>query len=417
VSELDDKIDPEGLALRAKPRPVARINRRTFAVLIAVSGVVVLLATWWGLRPQGPRPPDATASSQAPQAVTRAEGLSNLPSDYDSWRPIPKLGPPTGELGRPVLRAEHEAGIDSYGANGFRPSPDVDAQRVARLRLQDEAEAAAKAQVFFQTRHSIGQVINERAKSRSADLNDLAKPGADFRGVEPTRDEEGSDQPHKNSFLEKKADPAVYASGILQEPNSPYQLMAGTIVAAALVTGINSDLPGQAIASVTQNVYDTVSGTYLLIPQGARLLGQYDSQVAYGQRRVLLVWTRLIMPDGSSITLDRLKASDPAGYAGLEDQVDWHWNRVFAGAAVSTLLGINSELAAPDRGLNSGSLIVASRQSAQDTINQIGQQLTRRNLSIQPTLSIRPGFALRIIVNKDLILRPYGQSLDLEQHS
>jgi type IV secretion system protein VirB10 len=184
--------------------------------------------------------------------------------------------------------------------------------------------------------------------------------------------------------------------------------MAGTIVAAALVTGINSDLPGQAIATVTQSVFDTMTGQYLLVPQGSRLLGQYVSQVSFGQRRVLLAWTRLIFPDGSSITLDRLQGTDTAGYAGLEDQVDWHWKRVFAGAALSTLLGINSELAAPDRGVNSGSLIVASRQSAQDTINQVGQQLTCRNLNIRPTLSIRPGFPLRIIVNKDLILRPYG---------
>lgn len=410
MSELDDKIDPEGLALRAKPRPVARINRSTLAVLIAVAGTVVLLATWWGLRPQGPRPADATSSSQAPQAVTRAEGLSNLPSDYDSWRPIPKLGPPAGELGRPVLKAEHDAGIDSYGSSGFKSNPEMDAQRVARLRLQDEAEAADKAQVFFQTRHSAGSVKADISRSGAKSAEDSMAQASNMDHSRSVSDGQESDQGHKQEFLDKRGDPATTASGKLQDPRSPYQLMAGTIIAAALLTGINSDLPGQTIATVTQDVFDTVDGRYLLIPQGSRLLGQYDSQIAYGQRRVLLVWTRLIRPDGSSITLDRLQAADKSGYAGLEDHVDWHWNRVFAGAAVSTLLGINSELAAPDRGLNSGSLIVASRQSAQDTINQIGQQLTRRNLNIQPTLSIRPGFPLRIMVNKDLVLRPIANS-------
>src|ERR1017187_10459682 len=102
--------------------------------------------------------------------------------------------------------------------------------------------------------------------------------------------------------------------------HSPYELMAGTVIPAALVTGINSDLPGQMIATVTQNVYDTVTGNYLLIPQGSRMLGQYDAQVAYGQRRVLLVWTRLIMQDGSSIDLDRLQGVDTAGYSRLPDR-------------------------------------------------------------------------------------------------
>jgi type IV secretory pathway VirB10-like protein len=129
--------------------------------------------------------------------------------------------------------------------------------------------------------------------------------------------------------------------------------------------------------------------------------------VSFGQRRVLLVWTRLLMPNGDSISLGRLPAADVAGSAGLEDRVDWHWDRVFAGAAVSTLLGINAQLADTDRNGNSRTLIVASRQSALDSINDVGQQLTRRNLNVQPTLSIRPGFPLRVLVHHELTLRPY----------
>ncbi|WP_317204648.1 TrbI/VirB10 family protein, partial [Janthinobacterium sp.] len=124
-------------------------------------------------------------------------------------------------------------------------------------------------------------------------------------------------------------------------------------------------------------------------------------------RRVLLVWTRLILPDTSSIALDRLPGIDPAGYAGLEDGVDWHWDRILAGAALSTLLGVGAELAAPDRGGSDGKVIVAVRQGAQDTVNQVGQEMTKRNMSIQPTLTIRPGFPMRVMVSKDLILRPY----------
>ncbi len=187
--------------------------------------------------------------------------------------------------------------------------------------------------------------------------------------------------------------------------------MAGTVISAALVTGINSDLPGQVIANVAEAVYDTATGRHLLIPQGSRLIGRYDSQVAFGQRRVLLVWTRLILPDTSSVALDRLPGIDPAGYAGLEDGVDWHWDRILAGAALSTLLGVGAELAAPESRISEDGnrTVIAIREGAQDSINQVGQEITRRNASIQPTLTIRPGFPMRVMVSKDLtFMHPYA---------
>lgn len=136
-------------------------------------------------------------------------------------------------------------------------------------------------------------------------------------------------------------------------------------------------------------------------------MGRYDSQVAFGQRRVLLVWTRLILPDTSSVALDRLPGIDPAGYAGLEDGVDWHWDRLLAGAALSTLLGVGAELAAPESRTDGSRVVIADREGAQDAVNQVGQEITKRNMSIQPTLTIRPGFPVRVMVSKDLVLRPY----------
>jgi type IV secretion system protein VirB10 len=166
-------------------------------------------------------------------------------------------------------------------------------------------------------------------------------------------------------------------------------VMAGTVIAGALVTGINSDLPGDVISTVTEPVLDTATGKFLLIPQGSRILGCYNSQVSYGQGRVQVVWNRII----SSLTLDNLVGTDPAGYAGLEDDVDWHWKRIVAGAVLTTLLGVGAELTAP--------------RNRQDSINQVGQEITRRNMNIQPTLTERPGLPVRIIVNRDLVLRPY----------
>jgi len=198
-------------------------------------------------------------------------------------------------------------------------------------------------------------------------------------------------------------------AGALQAPRSPYQIRAGWLISAALVTGIKSEQPGQITAMVTENVFDSKTGQYLLIPQGSTLLGQYDSNVNWGQERIPVVWTRLIFPDESSVDLDHIPAADSEGYSGLHDQVDWHWRRIFAGAALSTLLGAGAELAAPDRSKEGQAVVVATRESLQDTVNQVGQEVTRRNLNIRPTLTERKGLPFKVIVNKDLTLRPYGQ--------
>jgi type IV secretion system protein TrbI len=216
-------------------------------------------------------------------------------------------------------------------------------------------------------------------------------------------------QGRKQAFLDGKSDAAIYSSQQQQTPRSPYELMAGTVIAAALVTGLNSDLPGKVIAQVTEDVYDSVTGQTLLIPQGSRLLGKYDSVVAYGQSRVLLIWTRLLMPDGTSIVLDNLPAADTQGYAGIEDGVDYHTWHLLEGIALSTLHGVSSELATNGEQQTSGSgnIIVALRQSGDSSANQAGQSIVSKDLAIQPTLTVRPGFPVRVIVNRDVILRPY----------
>lgn len=143
--------------------------------------------------------------------------------------------------------------------------------------------------------------------------------------------------------------------------------------------------------------------------QGARLIGIYDSQVTFGQSRVLLVWTRLIMPNGRSIVLERQPGTDTAGYAGLEDQIDNHWGELFKAAALSTFLAVGTELGAgSDTNSNNSAIIQALRHGASDSLNQTGQQVVRRSLSVQPTLTVRPGFPVRVLVNHDLILAPYG---------
>ena len=420
----DAKESPEALALRAPPRPVTRLNRRSIAVVIAMLAAGVFGATIWSLQWQrGAR--EAPVELHNTERVAHADGLEQLPGDYSKVAQTapapaapPVLGPPLpGDLGGPLFHAQQQAAAGSDAPVGaLHADPAFDAARAERINRQREAEEAAKAPLFFRgsTRKEMAVVIAPPTTASSVSepaAPDAQQPAAATAASNTTPNVAQNMQEQKRSFLERASDAASVSTHRLQLPTSPYQLMAGTIIAAALITGIDSDLPGQVLASVTEPVYDTATGRHLLIPQGARLIGQYDSQVAFGQRRVLLVWNRIIFPDASSIALDRLPGVDASGYAGLEDGVDWHWQQLLAGATLSTLIGVGAELVAPDRGNGQSQVIVAARQSAQDTVNQVGQELTRRNLNVQPTLTIRPSFPVRVIVNKDLVLRPYQPRL------
>jgi len=393
-----NKADPDTLALRASPRPVTRLNRRMLAILAGTLGAVVLGATLWSLQSHKRERNPATELYNVDR-VSHAENLDQLPKDYSkvpvAAKPAPVLGEPLpGDLGPAIVHAQSNVGAQT-----------------GRIAQPGDAEEAARSGVFFRSGavkaapSSTASTAMPEPVSGNQPFNPMAPAVASAQPPDPTAVQNRQDQ--KQAFVANGGDTATRNPASLQLPASPYQVMAGTIIPAALVTGINSDLPGQVIANVTEAVYDTATGRFLLIPQGSRLLGRYDSQVSFGQRRVLLVWTRLILPDTSSISLDRLPGIDPAGYAGLEDGVDWHWDRILAGAALSTLLGVGAELAAPNNSGSNGGITVAVRQSAQDTVNQTGQEITKRNMSIQPTLTIRPGFPMRVMVNKDLILRPY----------
>ena len=208
----------------------------------------------------------------------------------------------------------------------------------------------------------------------------------------------------KQAFLERSSDPRTLASDRLASPRDPHILQAGSIIPAALITGIRSDLPGQITAQVTQNVYDSPTGRILLIPQGARLIGDYDAEISTGQTRVLLAWDRLLLPDGRSIQLDRQPGGDTRGFAGLQDHVNFHWGGIIKAALISTLLGVGAELGSD----SDDDLVRALREGSQDSIDRTGQDIVKRQLGIAPTLTIRPGFPVRVIVTRDLILSSAG---------
>jgi type IV secretion system protein VirB10 len=402
------KVMPEDVALRAAPRPVTRLNRRTLAIAATLLAVTLAGASMWALQSKGRRGSADRTNLVNVDRVVEADNLNQLPTNYSKLPPKSAPAPASSvpQLGTP-LPGDWGAASTMAPLPGGAMNPGPSAESVDR---QHQAEEIARSAVFFHTSNNSAKPDTASAQANASPAVGTAAGAFNPMNAEsPSTVAQSNDQTaiqnrqdQKEAFLAQGGN-----TGILQPPASPYTVMAGTIIPAALVTGINSDLPGEIIAEVTQPVYDTATGTYLLIPQGSRLIGRYDSQVAFGQRRVLLVWTRLVLPDASSIVLDKLPGIDPAGYAGLEDSVDWHWGRLLTGAALSTLLGVSSELAVSNQGNVNGNTVLALRDSAQGTANQVGQEITRRNLSIQPTLTVRPGFRVNVMVNKDLALRPY----------
>lgn len=395
------KHDPETLVLKATPRRTVRFKRKLLIGIAAVACGGVLGVTWLALQGPGMRIGQQGQELYSTERKPTPEGLAGLPGDYGQMRSgTPQLGPPLpGDLGGPILERQRQLGI-APGA-----SMDDQAALAERQRLAQQAQKAREAGVFFQiaTRPALAATSSAGQGAGIATSGELP-PTADANrlNLDPERDQ--NNQQRKLDFLNQPVEKSIYNPHALQTPASPHQVMAGSIIAASLVTGLNSDLPGLVVAQVTENVYDSVTGRTLLIPQGARLIGSYDSVIAFGQSRALLVWRRIVLPDGSSIQIDNLPATDAAGYAGLEDEVDFHTWRLIKGVVLSTLLGVGTELSL---GGEESDLVRALRESTQQNANRAGQRITERNLNIQPTITVRPGWPLRVIVHKDLVLRPY----------
>lgn len=393
------KISAEALALRSRPRPIVRFRRGLLIGVVAVGAIGLSGLAWFALSPPTRRdakaePPPAAQDNQKPD-----DAVAGLPSDYAAAGP-PKLGPPLpGDLGRAIVDQQaHDAmvaGAAPSAGRGRSPAEQAAAAEVER-RAADRRQAR-EAGVLVQ--------VGGRTGSATPAGLDLAALAA-MTPPAPAAQAGAAAGDRKSTFLETTQRGEVYNAHTLEIPRSPFQVMAGSVIAASLLTGLNSDLPGLVTAQVTENVYDTVTGQHLLIPQGSRLIGAYDSVVAFGQSRALLVWQRIILPDGASIQLDNLPGTDAAGYAGLEDKVDFHTWRLLQGVALSTLLGVSTELSLGD---NESDLVRAIRQSTQQTAAQAGQQIISKQLDVQPTIRVRPGWPLRVVVHKDLVLRPWRQ--------
>ena len=390
------KTPAEALTLRAAPRRIVRFKRGVVIGGAAAGALAIAGVAWMALGSNAIRIVDQADDRPVSDRRAPADAVADLPGDYGA---VPQLGPPLpGVLGRPILdrRRQFEAGGAIPEGGAATMTPQEQTAEAERQRVAAQANQAREA----------GVMVQSSGRTASASLASLAEAIGPAPAAPNTPSPEGLEPGsanRKQAFVDRLASGGVVNPHRLQAPGSPYQVMAGSVIAASLITGLNSDLPGMVVAQVTEPVFDTVTGRTLLIPQGSRLIGSYDSVVAFGQRRALLVWRRIVLPDGSSIQIDNLPATDAAGYAGLEDRVDFHTWRLLKGVALSTLLGVGTELTLDDE----SDLVRAVRESSQQSASQAGQQIVTRNLDIPPTLTVRPGWPLRVIVHSDLVLRPW----------
>jgi type IV secretion system protein VirB10 len=406
------------LKIKGSPPSAKRFNKRVLGTLLGGSVLAILLAAGFALRSPESK---AAAPQELYNTTSKAlpDSLNALPESYSEVAPRPQfgiLGPPLpGDIGAGLYGKPKDIPTDNpfryQPPSSYTPAPTHHYGGTAH-QTSPNAPTGRTSNLFFIANDGGGDSANTSQSTKPA----FADPGVAALAAlfgqggssiipQPVSGGEVSQTTNdgNNQFSSDLKDSEIYNPHSLRTPVSPYQVMAGTIIPPSLVTGLNSDLPGQVIAQITENVYDTPTGQYLLLPQGTRLLGRYDSDIDDGQSRALIVWNRLIRPDGSSLVIENLPGVDLSGQAGLRDKIDQHTGSLFKAAILSSVLSIATEFSTNKE----DELAEAIRTGGQDTINQAGQRVVTRALSRKPTLSVRPGWRLGVIVNRDLVLSPY----------
>jgi type IV secretion system protein TrbI len=400
------KLPPDhpGLQLE-KPKP-RLLRKRPILFSAAILGITVGIALLVALSPRGDRTKEPPPVLPEPQTreITLPESVEEAPTNNAELHPVPQLGPPLHNVDEPHPGTPNPSPAPSP-ENAIREGLREERTKAFSSPILVDIEAPLQAERAAQVPTSPTGAPSPApmaAATGQPTLPTAAAPSLANAMADPNA------QQHKTDFLSRDgASNASYLSQSPLAPRSPYEIKAGTLIPTTLITGINSDLPGQIVGQVRENVYDTATGNYLLIPQGSRLTASYDSSVSFGQQRVLVCWNRLIRPDGVSISLDCMPGIDLAGYAGFADEVDHHWFRIVTGVALGTLLSATAQRSQGDVAGIAPTLPQLWASSAGSSINQAGQQLTQKNLALQPTITVRPGFAVNVLVTRDIDLIPY----------
>lgn len=422
---------PDKLVLRGTPNVGPRLGKRAMMIGAAVGVVLlgVIIFNTESRKAQQEAKPKAAASeadqrlqpsTEAAASLTRGitDQVNLAPPPTTPSPPFVSPAPPPPNLGHSEY-AVPDLTTSAGGAPNLAASEADVALRQAREQAELEARRAKTQVADWDAGTSEGSNVvlpgspagtvdqtPSQLADRMAALRGGMGDGAGMPGMPGMPGRLGpSDQERKQTFIEAAEaieQPVVKATR--QMPRGRYELKTGDVIRAVTLRGINSDLPGDLTALVTDNVYDSATGAFLLIPAGSKLFGRYDSQVAFGQNRALAVWTKLIFPDGSTLELGGMAGSDPAGYAGFEDKVNNHYGRLAGFALLTSIMSSAFQLSQPQGSQAGGQLTnreVVSGEIGKE-LTGLGIEITRRNLNVQPTIEVRPGYRFAVTVNKDV---------------
>jgi len=395
-------MSPNGLQLTPKPN-VARMGRWPLYMVI-IAGFVLAAALIYSVN---------FAHNETEEEETAGEVIEEKKTLFElegrGLAQAPKMEQTSGVL-TPEVKQEPIVIVQQNTKEQERI--DEEAQNIRRTRTQAYLSAlSAPLAVRRETSssRSTGQISTSDSESAGR-KNAISSDGAAGTDgyYDPAADRD------KEAFFERAKTDTSWALHEQRTAGLPFELKTGTVVPGVMVTGINSDLPGNMIAQVAQNVFDTATGRNLLIPKGTKVYGVYDSRVIYGQERVLIAWNRLIFPDGSSINLGAMPGADMGGNAGFHDQVNNHYLRIFGSAIMMSL--VTGGMAYAMDSANNDVGTTENGTSLQDEMTsalaaQLGQTTTtllQKNLNIKPTLEIRPGYQFNIVITKDMAFKqPY----------
>ena len=291
-------------------------------------------------------------------------------------------------------------------------------QQQQTLMLQEAAKARTAGILVGDSNGGSNQPSTSHMSAAEAALDQLRKSGGAIAqqpvgqpaAAGPLQDP--NESARKKAFLAQAAAAAdsEWLAENKKKPLGTNEIKAGSVIPAVLISGINSDLPGQIIAQVSQTVYDTRTGSRVLIPQGTKLVGTYDSGVTYGQKRALVVWQRLIFPDATSMMLKGMPGSDASGFAGFADEVDNHYMKIFGSAVAMSAFSAVAQLSQPGQAAPNTAPSMGQTMSASlgQQLGQVGSQMAQKNMAVQPTIVIRPGYLFNVMITKDLVLDPYA---------
>lgn len=395
----DEHLNPETAPEQLDP--AAGVRRLNKLPLVIVGGLILLVMVMLLIALQ-------SRAKRGQQQAIQEEQLPMLPDTQAGYQELLKEweNREGADVGEGVI-------IEAAQEELAPPAPVIPPPTAAELEVMKQRQEALHQALNSPTAVSLNRVQGQgeqgAARAPTGPPADGGEAGLEdlLRAVEG-QDGDLNQQARKEQFVET-ARRFGYSTEPRLAPLTRYELRVGTVLPAVLLGGINSDLPGLVQAQVVQDVRDTRSGQHVLIPQGSRLIGGYDSRVAFGQRRVLVVWHRVMFPDASTLELGAMPGVDQAGFAGVRDQVRSHFFRIFGSATLLSLIGAGAQLAQPQDDnpgtLSARELIIA--ELAREW-NQLGQEMIRRGMNVQPTLIIRPGYRFNVLVNKDLILKPYA---------